>query len=194
MDDLAYIQDYFAGSMAAKAELFSSQEIVAGVVEVSNIIFDCFENGGKVLLAGNGGSAADCQHIAAEFVSRFFYDRPGLPAIALTTDTSAITAIGNDYGYERLFSRQLQALGQKGDIFIGVSTSGNSKNILEAMKLAKAKGIQTIAFCGVGGSLASLADLALAAPSDCTPHIQECHIVLGHAICALVESKCFPRE
>ena len=142
-----------------------------------------YKNGNKLLIAGNGGSAADAQHIAAEFVSRFFYDRPGLPAIALTTDTSMLTAIGNDYGFENLFSRQVQAQGSNGDIFIGISTSGNSINIIKAVEEAKLSGIFSVVFCGEGGVLSRKADLAIDVPSNSTPHIQECHILIGHIIC-----------
>ena len=160
----------------------------------AEVVESAYRAGHKVLIAGNGGSAGDAQHIAAEFVSRFFYDRPGLPAIALTTDTSMLTAIGNDYGFKRLFSRQVQAQGNPGDVFIGISTSGNSENIIEAVKEAKKQDLTTIALCGEGGVLSSLVDIALAAPSVSTPHIQECHIVMGHIICGLVEERIFPDE
>ena len=147
----------------------------------------------KILLMGNGGSAADAQHLAAEFVSRFNYDRPGLAAIALTTDTSALTAIGNDYGYEMLFARQVQALGNKGDILIGISTSGTSKNIIGAFSEAKKKGILTIGLCGDPvGHFDELCDHVFRAPAATTPKIQEIHIIVGHILCGLVESTMFP--
>ena len=143
-------------------------------------------------MAGNGGSAADAQHIAGEFVSRFAFDRPGLAAIALTTDTSILTAIGNDYGYEKLFSRQVQALGSKGDIFIGYSTSGRSPNVLRAFEEARSKGIVCVGFTGnKGGPMIELCDFLLAVPSDETPKIQEGHLVLGHILCGLVERAMF---
>ena len=149
-------------------------------------------DGGKLLLAGNGGSAADAQHIAGEFVSRFVFDRPGLPAIALTTDTSILTAIGNDYGYEKLFARQVQAHGQKGDVFIGYTTSGKSPNILLALQEARARGLVTIGLTGNrGGTMGELCDHLLEVPSADTPHIQEGHAVLGHILCGLVEAALF---
>lgn len=148
--------------------------------------------GGKILLAGNGGSAADAQHIAAEFVSRFAFDRPGLPAIALTTDSSILTSIGNDYGFERLFARQVQAHGSKGDIFIGYSTSGKSPNILCAFDEARKNGLVCIGLTGNrGGPMKELCDYLLEIPSDDTPKIQEGHLVLGHILCGLVENAIF---
>ena len=150
------------------------------------------KQGGKILLAGNGGSAADAQHIAGEFVSRFAFDRPGLPAIALTTDTSILTAIGNDYGYDKLFVRQVQAHGQKGDIFIGYSTSGKSPNILGAFEEARARGLVCIGLTGNrGGPMRELCDFLLEVPSSDTPKIQEGHLVLGHILCGLVENAMF---
>ena len=147
---------------------------------------------GKVLFAGNGGSAADAQHMAGEFVSRFMFDRPGLAAVALTTDTSILTAIGNDYGYEKLFERQVQALGRKGDVLVAYSTSGKSPNILRALEAAKAKGMINIGFTGNrGGPMHGLCDFVLATPSADTPKIQEGHLVMGHILCGLVERTLF---
>lgn len=152
----------------------------------------CLKGGGKILLAGNGGSAADAQHIAGEFVSRFAFDRPGLPAIALTVDTSILTAIGNDYGYEKLFARQVQALGQKGDVFIGYSTSGKSPNVLMALDEARSWGLVCIGLTGNrGGPMRELCDHLLEVPSSDTPKIQEGHLVLGHILCGLVENAIF---
>ena len=149
------------------------------------------KSGNKVLLAGNGGSAADSQHIAGELVSRFMFDRPGLPAIALTTDTSIITAIGNDYGYESLFSRQIQALGKSGDIFIAYSTSGKSPNILNALVEAKV-GIKSIGLTGnKKAEMNNLCDIVLEVPSADTPKIQEGHLVIGHIICGIIENNIF---
>lgn len=151
------------------------------------------QSGGKVLLAGNGGSAADAQHIAGELVSRFAYDRPGLAAVALTTDTSILTAIGNDYGYEALFARQVQALGRRGDVFIAYSTSGRSPNIVKALQTARSQGLCTIGFTGNrGGPMHELCDHLLAVPSPETPKIQEAHLVLGHILCGLIERALFP--
>ncbi len=150
------------------------------------------ESGGKILLAGNGGSAADAQHIAGEFVSRFAFDRPGLPAIALTTDSSILTAIGNDYGYEKLFARQVQAHGNNGDVFIGYSTSGKSPNVLLAFEEARSRGLVCIGLTGNrGGPMRELCHHLLEAPSADTPKIQEGHLVLGHILCGLVENAIF---
>lgn len=177
------------------ADIQADKALLNQVVECAETIVDTLRKGGKVLIAGNGGSAADAQHIAGEFVSRFNYDRPGLAAIALTTDTSILTAIGNDYGYERLFSRQVQALGREGDVFIGITTSGNSANVLEALKTAKDAGLTTIGFTGsTGGKMAGICDITLRMPSPETPKIQEGHIAIGHIICGLVEAAMFPRN
>jgi len=152
------------------------------------------KRGNKILFAGNGGSAADAQHWAAELMSRFSYDRPGLPGIALTTDTSALTAIGNDYGYERVFARQVEALGRKGDVLFAISTSGNSRNILAAIESARKLDIEVIGFTGGrGGDMADSCTLCLRMPSDETPKIQEGHELLGHLICGLIERGMFPR-
>ena len=180
--------------MEVKQRLAQSDDVLCEVSRVAALIVSAYERGNKVLLAGNGGSAADAQHIAAEFVSRFFFDRPGLPAIALTTDTSMLTAIGNDYGFDKLFARQLQAQSQKGDIFIGISTSGNSENILNAVAMAKETEVTSIVFCGEGGKLKDIADLAICVPSTITPYIQECHICIGHMVCAIVEQQIFSKE
>lgn len=175
--------------MSAMLEDFALQSRVESAAQAC---ITSLKQGGKILLAGNGGSAADAQHIAAEFVSRFAFDRPGLPAIALTTDTSILTAISNDYGYEKLFVRQLEALGQKGDIFIGYSTSGQSPNILMAFKEARARGLVCIGLTGNrGGHMRELCDFLLEVPSSDTPKIQEGHLVLGHILCGLVELSLF---
>ena len=150
-----------------------------------------FRRGNKVLLFGNGGSAADAQHIASELAGRFYRDREPLPAIALTTNTSSLTAIANDYGYETVFVRQLQGLVKKGDVVIGISTSGNSSNVLLAIEEAKRRSAVTIAFTGKGGKLRELADYTLSIPSEDTPRIQEAHITAGHIICYLVEEELF---
>ncbi len=155
---------------------------------------DALNAGGKLMLAGNGGSAADAQHIAAEFVSRFAFDRPGLPAIALTTDTSILTAIGNDYGYEKLFERQIQALGRTGDVLIAYSTSGRSPNILLGLREARARGVFCIGMTGAGGGdMPELCDVLLRVPANDTAEIQQGHAVLGHIITGLVESAIFAK-
>ena len=192
MDHIASIEQYLTESLLVKQKLMGDYNLLSIINQVTNKVIEAYEAGNKVLLAGNGGSAADAQHIAAEFVSRFMYDRPGLPAVALTTDTSMLTAIGNDYGFDKLFSRQVQAQGQAGDIFIGITTSGNSKNILSAVETAKAHGLATVVLCGSGGAVKSMVDYAIEIPSDCTPYIQESHIVIGHIICNLVEKSIFP--
>lgn len=173
-------------AMADDASIGAAVEAVAAACVAS------LKAGGKVLLAGNGGSAADAQHVAGEFVSRFAFDRPGLPAIALTTDTSVLTAIGNDYGYERVFERQVQALGVRGDVFFGITTSGRSPNVLRALEQARAKGLVTVGMTGNrGGPIHDLCDHVLAVPSPDTPRIQEGHIVLAHTVCLIVEERMF---
>ncbi|MDE1474597.1 D-sedoheptulose 7-phosphate isomerase [Xenorhabdus bovienii] len=194
MDNLDYINTYLSNSIKVKQKLAEDIVTLKAISDVANLIVDAYTKNNKVLLAGNGGSAADSQHIAAEFVSRFFYDRPGLPAIAMTTDSSMLTAIGNDYGFDKLFARQLQAQSRPGDIFIGISTSGNSLNIIKAIEVAKEEGVTSVVLCGSGGKLKDLADIAICVPDSVTPYIQECHICIGHIICAIVEAKIFPQE
>ncbi|MCH9827051.1 MAG: D-sedoheptulose 7-phosphate isomerase [Gammaproteobacteria bacterium] len=190
----ATIADYIRDSIAVKQKILEDQALQAAIVRVVEVCLDAFRNGNKILLGGNGGSAADAQHVAAEFVSRFEFDRPGLPAIALTVDTSALTAIGNDYGYELLFSRQLEALARPGDVFIGITTSGNSKNILKGFEACDKLGVIKVALCGAGGKVHELADHVLAAPSTHTPRIQESHLLIEHMICALIEEQLFASE
>jgi D-sedoheptulose 7-phosphate isomerase len=159
---------------------------------VAELIVATYQNGGKVLIAGNGGSAADAQHIAAELVSRFSFERPALPAMALTTDTSILTAISNDYGYESLFSRQLEASGRPGDVFIAISTSGNSPNIVRALETAAGIGLISVGLTGAtGGKMADLCRYCLNIPSTDTPRIQEGHITIGHILCASTEQALF---
>ena len=158
------------------------------------VCVDALRAGRKLMFAGNGGSAADAQHWAGELVSRFYYDRPGLPAIALTTDTSILTAIGNDYGYDYTFARQIEALGQQGDVFIAISTSGRSKNILRAIDAAEAKGVTVIGFSGEhGGDMAARCAVCFRIPSNETPRIQEGHEFIGHLLCGLIEREMFPQ-
>lgn len=187
-----YIKSHFEDSIQVKNQILQDKALIELIQKVALITTNAYKNGFKTMLAGNGGSAADAQHIAGEFVSRFYFDRPGIPSIALTTDTSILTAIGNDYGYDRLFARQVQAQGIKGDIFIGISTSGNSTNIIEALKACKEKEIISIGLTGQsGGKMADLCDYCIKVPSNCTPRIQESHIVIGHIICAIVEEEIF---
>lgn len=159
---------------------------------VAMAIIEAYKRGNKTMIAGNGGSAADAQHLAGEFVSRFYFDRPALSSIALTTDTSILTAIGNDYGYERIFARQIEANAKKGDVFIGITTSGTSPNIIQALKACRDKGVITVGFTGeTGGTMTDLCDYCLKVPCRETPRIQECHIAIGHIICSLVERAIF---
>ena len=170
----------------------ADSNLLDAVENAGNLCVAALRGKNKILLAGNGGSAADSQHIAAELVGRLNYDRSPLAAIALTTDTSALTAIGNDYGYEHIFSRQVEALGSLGDVLIAISTSGNSKNILAAIKSAKSKGIKVIGMTGKsGGTMAEICDITIKIPSTHTPNIQECHIMFGHIICQIIEDSIF---
>src|SRR5258708_37318067 len=179
-------------SKKAKQAILKDPELLELIGKVAATVTNAYKNGKKTLLAGNGGSAADAQHIAGEFVSRFYFDRPGLASIALTTDTSILTAIGNDYGDEKLFARQLQALGSEGDVFIGISTSGNSPNILKALEVCKEKGIISVGLTGItGGKMADKCDICINVPSGETPRIQEAHILIGHIVCCIVEEELF---
>jgi len=181
-----------SGARRVMDDMLHNANLLDAVVAAAVSCVDCLKSGGKILLAGNGGSAADAQHIAGELVSRFAFDRPGLAAIALTTDTSIMTAIGNDYGYEKLFARQVQALGNAGDILIVYSTSGQSANILAGLQEARRKGLRTIGFTGNrGGPMLVLCDVLLEVPSPDTPKIQEGHLVLGHSLCGLIETAIF---
>ena len=181
------IEHIFAESLDVQQATLSKN--VGPIVRAAESIIKAFKGGHKLFLCGNGGSAADCQHIAAEFVGRFQKERKAWPAIALTTDTSTLTALGNDYTFDIVFARQLQALGQAGDVLLAISTSGKSKNVLEALRQAKAMGIITIGVTGgSGGQLASLSDIAIIAASGKTARIQESHLVIFHSICELVEN------
>ena len=187
-----YIHQQIAQAQQVMQAMLADTVLQVTLGKAASACIQSLNKGGKILLAGNGGSAADAQHIAGEFVSRFAFDRPGLPAIALTTDTSILTAIGNDYGYEKLFARQVQVLGNQGDIFIGYSTSGKSPNILLALQEARAKGLVCIGLTGNrGGPMHDLCDYTLAVPNAVTPKIQEGHLVLGHILCGLVENAIF---
>ena len=168
--------------------------LCAATKQAADLTVSSLRAGGKLLLCGNGGSAADAQHWAAELVGRFLYDRPGLPAIALTTDTSILTAVGNDYGYQASFSRQVQALGRPGDVLFALSTSGRSPNVLAAVTAAREQGMHVVGFTGAtGGDMLALCDVCLRIPAPDTARVQEGHEVLGHAICALIEAEMFPR-
>lgn len=165
------------------------------VEQIAQMWIDALASGNKVIFCGNGGSAADSQHLAAELMGRYKFDRAPMPAMSLTVDTSALTAIGNDYGYDKVFSRQLRGIGNKGDVLVGISTSGNSKNILDAFAVAKDKGIKTVAFTGeAGGEMLKSADICLNVPSSTTNNIQEMHIACGHLICGIVEAHFFANQ
>jgi D-sedoheptulose 7-phosphate isomerase len=166
---------------------------VDAIIAAAGLLTKALRSGGKILLGGNGGSAADCQHIAAEFVSTLTQDfrRPGLKAIALTTDTSLLTAYTNDFGFEGVFARQVETLGAPGDVLVGISTSGNSKNVLAAVQTAKVSNVRTVVLTGRGGRLREDADVAICVPSTITAHIQESHIAIGHILCDLVERSLF---
>jgi D-sedoheptulose 7-phosphate isomerase len=182
-------------SAELKKKILESPALLADIEKTSLKISDALRNGHKLLIAGNGGSAADAQHIAAEMVNRFAFERPGLPAIALTTDTSILTSVSNDSGFDKVFSRQLEALGNRGDIFIGISTSGNSPNIINALNICKGKKIFTVGLTGSSaGKTEKLCEICLKVPSDETPRIQEMHILLEHIICSLVEEELFRKN
>jgi len=182
-------------SINVKRSILENNEILKLVSKISLEIIKAYKNGNKVLIAGNGGSAADAQHMAGELVSRFYFDRPGLPAISLTTDSSIITAIGNDYSYNRIFSRQIESNGQSGDIFIGISTSGNSKNIIEALVQSKKQGIINIGLTGKdGGTMKHQCDYCVCVPSKETPRVQESHLLIEHIICSIVEEELFGKN
>ncbi|MDR2104686.1 MAG: D-sedoheptulose 7-phosphate isomerase [Deferribacteraceae bacterium] len=188
------IRDYILASIAVKEKILSDETLIEAVHTAVSMIIDCYKRGNKLLAAGNGGSAADAQHLAAELVARFLFDRPALPALSLTSNTSILTAVGNDYGFEDLFARQIEANAVKGDIFFGISTSGNSLNILKAAAACKEKGVVMI---GLTGSkpckMDELCGHMIKVPSDFTPHIQEAHLMIIHLLCALTEEQLFRR-
>jgi D-sedoheptulose 7-phosphate isomerase len=193
MDRARIIDDYFRETARLMGEL---SVVSAAVDRAADAWIDALRGGNKVIFCGNGGSAADAQHLSAELMGRFLIDRNPLPAVSLTVDTSALTAIGNDYGYEHVFSRQLRGIGRRGDVIFGMSTSGNSVNVVEAFKVARENGICTIGLTGrSGGQMAAHSDILIAVPHDRTNHIQEAHIAIGHVICAIVEeSLCSPKR
>src|SRR5713226_7210447 len=182
-------------SIATKQAMLGDSQIVATIAKVCELLVNALSQGNKILLFGNGGSAADAQHIAAELVGRFAFDRPALPALALSVNGSCVTAIGNDYGFDLIFSRQLEALARPGDVAIGISTSGNSPNVVKAMSTARKMELHTVALTGAaGGSLKGRVDHCICVPSNETPRIQEGHILVGHIISELVESEMFQKH
>lgn len=187
-----YIIKQIVDSAATKQAILENDALLETIVTVAKACVEVYRQGKKTMLAGNGGSAADAQHIAAELVGRYGFDRPSIPSLALTTDTSNLTAIGNDYGYDKVFSRQLEGMAQEGDIFIGISTSGNSQNIINAFESAHDRGVTTVALVGRdGGKMGAMADYAIIIPSNATPRIQESHILIGHILCDIIEKELF---
>ncbi|TKJ46001.1 phosphoheptose isomerase [Candidatus Aerophobetes bacterium Ae_b3b] len=186
------IKQILSESIKVKNKILDDPSLLDQIGKISSVIIEAYKRKNKVILFGNGGSAADAQHVAGELVNKFQLEREALPAIALTTDSSVLTSIANDYDYSRIFARQVEAWAKEGDVVIGISTSGNSANVMEAVKVAKEKGAKTIGFTGrSGGKLAKLVDLAVRVPSDETPRIQESHITILHIICYLVERGLF---
>jgi len=189
------IKDIILGSIETKQQILSDNILISTVNNISLAIINCYKNGGKVLFCGNGGSAADAQHLAAELSGRFYFDRAPLEAEALHVNSSYVTAVANDYSYDDIYSRYVNGVGKKGDVIIGLSTSGNSENIVRALQVAKSKGMITVGMTGhAGGKMKDLSDYLLNVPSTDTPRIQESHIMLGHAFCELVEAGLFKRK
>jgi len=188
---LAHIRSHLLKSAEVKQQTVAACS--EALLKAAQVVSSSFRQGGKLLLCGNGGSAADCQHTAAEFVNRLSkdFERPGLPAISLTTDTSFMTAIANDYGFEALFARQVETLGRTGDVLLGISTSGKSPNVVQALQAAKSKGMATILLTGNNPHLEGVADIVIGVPSDHTQHIQETHLAIEHLLCSLVETELF---
>lgn len=189
------IKEAIQQSIDVKQQILSNENTIQLIEKVSDVITEAFRQGNKVLFCGNGGSAADAQHLAAEFSGRFYYDRPALPSEALHVNTSYITAVGNDYSYDEIYARLINGTGKKGDVIIGISTSGNSANIIKALDAARKKGMITMGLTGeTGGKMNDYCDYIFRVPSKDTPRIQESHILIGHIICELVESNLFPRN
>lgn len=194
-EDHAFITDYLVQSSSAMQAFAHSSRQAEVLAAMADTVVAAMRAGGKLLIAGNGGSAGDAQHIAGEFTGRMLYDRPPLPAVALHADTSALTAIANDYGFTAVFERQVQALGRPGDVLLGLSTSGRSENVLRAMQAAHQGGLSTLGFTGeCGGGMAEHTDILLRAPATLTPVVQQIHITAGHVLCALVERALHPQN
>ena len=191
MDFLETIQTELGESVRVKQALLSDEAVLRQISVIAGLLVDAYKAGHKTMWAGNGGSAADAQHMAGELVNKFTFDRPGLPALSLSTDTSIITAVGNDYGFDRLFARQVEAQGCQGDVFIGISTSGRSKNLVEALPACRAKGITSVAIVGANPCPMDDYDYVIHVPSTVTPRIQECQTLIGHVLCYVVEKELF---
>lgn len=191
---MIHIPSIIQASIDTKNRVLSNQTLIDTVAEVAEAMTVAFKNGKKVLFCGNGGSAADAQHLAAEFSGRFYYDRPPLYSEALHVNSSYVTAVGNDYSYDVIYSRMIQAMGREGDVLVGISTSGNSPNVVKALEVANELGMITIAMTGeTGGKMKDVSKFLLNIPSKDTPRIQECHILLGHILCEIVEANVFPK-
>src|SRR6266481_5527786 len=189
------VSNLIEASIATEKAMLDDAQIVATIAKVCELLVNALSQGNKILLFGNGGSAADAQHLAAELVGRFAFDRPALPALSLSVNTSCITAIGNDYGFDQVFSRQIEAVAHPGDVAIGISTSGNSPNVVSALSVSRQKGLHTVALTGcTGGKLKDEVDYCICVPSNDTPRIQECHILIGHIISELVEQTIFHEQ
>jgi D-sedoheptulose 7-phosphate isomerase len=194
MDKSTLIQNNFREAIALKEQLLQDTQLQDHILRIADLLIHAFQQKGKVLFCGNGGSAADAQHLAAEFSGRYYFDRPPLPSEALHVNTSYLTAVANDYSYEEVYARLIRAIGNPGDVLIGLSTSGNSANVVKAFVEARALGMVTIGFTGVGGGLMKeQSDYLIEIPSRNTPRIQECHMLIGHSICEIVEAVLFPR-
>lgn len=188
------IENIIKESIDVKQLILNDKALVERINDAAMVCVESLRNGGKIHFCGNGGSASDAQHLAAELSGRFYYDRPPLNAEALHVNTSYLTAVANDYSYDMVYSRMLQASAKKGDVFVGISTSGNSANILKAIEMAKEIGVGTIGMTGeTGGKMAGMCDILINVPSTCTPRVQESHIMLGHIICEIIEATMFPR-
>lgn len=191
MDLIGTIKDQMAEAVKVKQALLSDEALMDKIAQVADVMVDAYKSGHKTLWAGNGGSAADAQHMAGELVNKFSFDRPGLAALSLSTDTSIITAVGNDYGFERLFARQIEAQGCPGDVFLGISTSGKSPNLVNALAACKEKGITSVAIVGADPCPMDRYDFVIHVPSQVTPRIQECQTLIGHILCFIVEKELF---
>ncbi|MBR6933318.1 MAG: D-sedoheptulose 7-phosphate isomerase [Bacteroidales bacterium] len=194
MDLIGTIKEQMAEAVKVKQALLSDEALMDKIAQVADVMVDAYKSGHKTLWAGNGGSAADAQHMAGELVNKFSFDRPGLAALSLSTDTSIITAVGNDYGFERLFARQIEAQGCPGDVFLGISTSGKSPNLVNALAACKEKGITSVAIVGADPCPMDRYDFVIHVPSQVTPRIQECQTLIGHILCFIVENQLFGKD
>ncbi len=195
MNLVHFIQERIDEHLEVVGLLKNDSKFSINLTEIIDVITECFKSGGKLFLCGNGGSAADSQHLATEFVGRFFLERKALDADALNVNTSTLTAVANDYSFDKVFSRQVEAKGKEGDVLLAISTSGNAKNVVEAIKVAKSIGIKTIGFTGnnMDSLICRMSDYCVSIPSNSTPRIQESHILIGHIICEIVENKLFQK-